>query len=63
MWLVHRSVREAIDETCTTDFVYLIIELFLVGASTYVFFFYRSMMYLALEQSSYGRTKLNKDNL
>lgn len=64
------GVSGTIHETCRTDFVPLIIrehnEIFLSEASTCFFLFFflnSSIMYIALQQSKYGHTKLNKDNL
>lgn len=64
------AVSDTIDETCVTDFVSLITrehnEIFLSEALHMLFSFFKknsSIMYIALEQSKYGRTKLNKDNL
>lgn len=55
MWLEHRCVRETIDETCITDFVWFIIgepnEIFLLEESICISFFNNSMMYMALGQS------------
>lgn len=64
------GVSDTIDETCRTDFVsllYVSIMKYSYQRHQHAFFFFfflnSSIMYTALEQSKYGRAKLNKDNL